>query len=51
MKDYTDVAIICRCSARMHCKGKHFQQYKDSPIDRTCPNCGKVHLVRAASIL
>ena len=42
MKDYEDVVIFCRCSARMHTRGKHFRQYENSPHERKCPNCGKI---------
>jgi len=48
MKDYTDVVIFCRCSVRMHTRGKHFQQYEHSPKRRKCPNCGKMRKLMIA---
>ena len=48
MKDFSDTVIFCKCSGRMHCKGKHFKHYEFSPLRRKCPNCGKKRRVMEA---
>ncbi len=41
MKGYTPGRIFCKCSARMHCKGKAIQVYEHTPDRKSCPNCGR----------
>lgn len=40
MKHFTHGRIFCKCSARMHCRGKEIRIYKDTPRIQPCPNCG-----------
>lgn len=41
MKDFDLAYIFCRCSIRMHCRGKAIRVYENTPMKHKCPNCGK----------
>lgn len=45
MKNFTPGHIICKCSARMHCRGKSIRIYEHTPDRAKCPNCGKLRPV------
>ena len=52
MKDYTAGWIFCKCSTRMHVKGKHIRVYEYTNRRQKCPNCGrqrKVMIVAGAA--
>ncbi len=42
MKHYTAGYIFCKCSTRMHCKGKLIKIHEYTPKRKKCPNCGKL---------
>lgn len=48
MKDYTAGRIFCRCSARMHLRGKPVQMYEYTQRRQKCPNCGRLRKVKVA---
>lgn len=49
MKDYVAGRIFCKCSARMHCRGRHVQIYERTPKRKECPNCGQLCKVMVRS--
>jgi len=48
MKDFTLGGIYCKCSARMHCKGKPVRIYEYTRDKQKCPNCGRKRQVLVA---
>ena len=45
MKAYAAGRIFCKCSVRMHCRGKTVQIYEDTPKRKKCPNCGRMRRI------
>ena len=45
MKGYTVGRIFCKCSVRMHIRGKAVKIYENTPSKQKCPNCGKLRKV------
>lgn len=44
MKDYSIYRLICKCSARMHSRGKLIKMYGKSKVAH-CPNCRKRYMI------